>query len=78
MAKAFVKDAAGREVECAVYADQDLGDSWAVSVVPPRDARGEQPVGTLVVKLQGSTPEAITKGALEMLLRDGKITRYEE
>lgn len=72
MAKAFIED-----VECAVTVDQDLGDSWAVTVVPPRAAKGATQHAPLVVKLQGESPEKIVKGALEILQQRGAISRYE-
>jgi hypothetical protein len=72
MAKAFIGD-----IECAVHADKDLGDSWAVTVVPPPAAKGATQHVPLVVKLQGASPEAIVKGALEILQQRGAISRYE-
>jgi hypothetical protein len=72
MAKAFVGG-----VECKVQVDRDLGESWAVSVVPPPAGKGEPPRPPLVVKLQGNDREAVTKGALEILLKAGKIERWE-
>ncbi len=68
MARAFIG-----ETECQVNVDKDLGDSWAVSVVPPAN-RG---LATLVVKLQGEDPEKVAKGALEILQKSGKIDRFE-
>jgi hypothetical protein len=69
MARAFIGS-----MECQVQVDKDLGDSWAVSVVPPAGS------GTpaLVVKLQGNDKEKATKGALEVLQKSGKIDRFEE
>lgn len=72
MAKAFIGD-----IECAVHVDGDLGESFAVSVVPPQAAKGQPQHAPLVVKLQGDSPEAIVKGALEILQQRGDITRYE-
>jgi hypothetical protein len=72
MAKAFMGD-----VECAVQVDRDLGESWAVTVMPPPAAKGATPRAPLVVKLQGNSPEAIVKGALEILQQRGDITRFE-
>lgn len=72
MAKAFIGD-----VECAVYVDRDLGESYAVTVAPRQAAKGETQLAPLVVKLQGESPEKIVKGALEILLQRGAITRYE-
>jgi hypothetical protein len=73
MARAFIGD-----MECQVNVDKDLGDSWAVSVVPPSPQRqGGQATPPLVVKLQGEDKEKITKGALEILQKAGKIDRFE-
>jgi hypothetical protein len=73
MAKAFIGN-----VECQVTVDKDLGDSWAVAVVPPAPSRkGERSLAPLVVKLQGEDKEKITKGALEILHQRGQIDRYE-
>jgi len=68
MARAFIGS-----VECQVTVDKDLGDSWAVAVIP----RGAKPVAPMVVKLQGVDKEKITKGALEILQKQGKIDRFE-
>jgi hypothetical protein len=65
MARAFVG-----AVECQVTVDRDLGDSWAVAVIPP----GKAP---LVVKLQGNDKAAVTAGALEILQKRGQIDRFE-
>ncbi len=70
MARAFIGD-----IECQVNVDKDLGDSWAVSVVPPR--KGGRAVPPLVIKLQGEDKEKITKGALEILQKAGRIDRFE-
>jgi hypothetical protein len=72
MAKAFVGG-----VECKVHVDRDLGESWAVSVVPPSAPKGGPAFPPLVVKLQGNDREAVMKGALEILLKAGKIERWE-
>ena len=72
MAKAFIDD-----IECAVHVDHDLGDSWAVTVLPPPSAKGAKQHSPLVMKLQGESPEKIVKGALEILQQRGSITRYE-
>lgn len=72
MAKAFIND-----TECAVHVDRDLGESWAVTVVPPAAAKGATQHAPLVVKLQGDSPEKIVKGALEILQQNGSISRYE-
>lgn len=66
MARAFIGS-----MECRVQVDKDLGDSWAVSVYPP----ATKP--PLVVKLQGNDKDAVTKGALEILQKAGKIDRFE-
>lgn len=68
MARAFIG-----AVECRVTVDKDLGDSWAVAVIPG----GGAVVAPLVVKLQGNDKAAVTKGALEILLKAGKIDRFE-
>jgi hypothetical protein len=66
MARAFIGN-----VECRVTVDRDLGDTWAVAVIPAG------PVAPLVVKLQGVDKEKATKGALEILQKQGKIDRFE-
>ncbi len=70
MARAFVGDR-----ECRVTVDRDLGETWAVTVHPP-------PVGGAasapqVVKLQGNDRESVTRGALEILQKAGRIDRFE-
>ncbi|OFX19690.1 MAG: hypothetical protein A2V77_07560 [Anaeromyxobacter sp. RBG_16_69_14] len=73
MARAFMGT-----VECQVTVDKDLGDSWAVAVIPPPPSRkGERSIPPLVVKLQGDDKEKITKGALEILKQGGQIDRFE-
>ncbi len=68
MARAFIG-----AVECRVTVDKDLGDSWAVAVVPSDAARA----APQVVKLQGNDKEQVTKGALEILQKQGLIDRFE-
>lgn len=68
MARAFIG-----AVECKVTVDKDLGDSWAVAVVPI----GAATAATQVVKLQGNDKDAVTKGALEVLQQQGLIDRFE-
>jgi hypothetical protein len=70
MARAFIGS-----VECRVDVDKDLGDNWAVAVVPP--PAKVNPLPPLVVKLQGNDKEAATRGALEILQKAGKIDRFE-
>ena len=72
MARAFIG-----AVECQVTVDKDLGDSWAVAVIPPAPRKGEPAIPPLVVKLQGEDRERITKGALEILQKSGQIERFE-
>jgi hypothetical protein len=73
MARAFIGT-----VECQVTVDKDLGDSWAVAVVPPPPSKkGERSLPPLVVKLQGEDREKIMKGALEILKERGQIDRFE-
>ncbi len=73
MARAFIGS-----IECQVTIDKDLGDSWAVAVLPPPPrGAGDRAMPPLVVKLQGEDPDKITKGALEILQRQGKIDRFE-
>jgi hypothetical protein len=67
MARAFIGS-----VECRVTVDRDLGDTWAVAVIPPGIV-----TPPLVVKLQGVDKEKSTKGALEILQKQGKIDRFE-
>lgn len=68
MARAFIG-----AVECRVTVDKDLGDSWAVAVIPSDIGRA----APQVVKLQGNDKEQITKGALEILQKQGLIDRFE-
>ena len=68
MARAFIG-----AVECRVTVDKDLGDSWAVAVIPSDASRA----APQVVKLQGNDKEQITKGALEILQKQGLIDRFE-
>lgn len=70
MARAFIGS-----MECRVHVDKDLGDTWAVSVLPPSTSK--PPVAPLVVKLQGNDKEKATQGALEILQKAGKIDRFE-
>jgi hypothetical protein len=70
MARAFIGS-----MECRVHVDKDLGDTWAVTVVPPPTAAGAS--APLVVKLQGNDKEKATKGALEILTKSGRIDRFE-
>ncbi len=73
MARAFIGS-----IECLVTVDKDLGDSWAVSVIPPPPSReGEPSLPPLVVKLQGEDKEKVTRGALEILRKAGQIDRFE-
>jgi hypothetical protein len=73
MAKAFIGN-----VECRVTADKDLGDNWAIAVVPPAPTKkGSRPLAPLVVKLQGEDQAKVTKGALEILQQHGQIDRFE-
>jgi hypothetical protein len=73
MARAFIGD-----VECQVIVDQDLGDNWAIAVIPPPPSRkGERSIPPLVLKLQGEDKEKITKGALELFQQRGQIDRFE-
>jgi hypothetical protein len=73
MARAYIGN-----TPCEVFADKDLGDTWAVSVIPPRPAaRGEPFLSPLVVKLQGEDREKCVVGALEILQKAGSIDRFE-
>ena len=73
MARAFIGD-----VECQVIVDQDLGDNWAIAVIPPPPSRkGERSIPPLVLKLQGADKEKTTKGALELFQQRGQIDRFE-
>ncbi len=67
MARAFIGN-----TECMVTVDRDLGEGWAVAVRP-----ADPKVSTFVVKLQGNDREKVTKGALEILQKSGKIDRFE-
>ncbi len=70
MARAFIGS-----MECPVKVDKDLGDSWAVTVYPPSTPKGA--LAPLVVKLQGNDKDKVTKGALEILQKSGRIDRFE-
>ena len=70
MARAFVGDR-----ECPVTVDRDLGETWAITVHPP-PVKGV-PSPPLIVKLQGNDREAVTRGALEILQKAGRIDRFE-
>ncbi len=70
MARAFVGT-----MECRVTVDRDLGETWAVTVHPPPAAG--RPSAPHVVKLQGNDRESVTRGALEILQKAGKIDRFE-
>ena len=70
MARAFIGS-----TECRVTVDQDLGDTWAVTVYPPDGPAGA--AVPLIVKLQGNDKEKATKGALEILQKSGQIDRFE-
>ncbi len=73
MARAFIGS-----VECQVTADKDLGDTWAVAVVPPPpQKKGDRSLAPLVVKLQGEDLEKVLRGALEVLQQRGQIDRFE-
>lgn len=67
MARAFIGS-----TECVVTVDRDLGEGWAVAVRP-----ADPKISPLVVKLQGNDREKITRGALEILQKSGKIDRFE-
>jgi hypothetical protein len=69
MPKAFIGN-----LECRVTVDRDLGDTWAVAVIPPQNGTARPP---LVVKLQGVDKEKATRGALEILQKQGQIDRFE-
>jgi hypothetical protein len=67
MARAFIGN-----TECRVETNRDLGESWAVCVKPI-----DPKLADLVVKLQANDKEKATKGALEILQKNGKIDRFE-
>ncbi len=60
-------------VQCRVTADKDLGDSWAVAVLPPAGS----PLAPRIVKLQGNDRAAVIKGALTTLKARGQIDSFE-
>lgn len=60
-------------VQCRVTADKDLGDSWAVAVLPPAGS----PLAPRIVKLQGNDRAACIKGALTTLKARGEIDSFE-
>jgi len=73
MARAYIGN-----TPCEVFADKDLGDTWAISVVPPKPkGPGEPFLSPLVMKLQGEDREKCVAGALEILQKAGKIDRFE-
>ena len=60
-------------VLCRVTADRDLGDTWAIAVVPPTGS----PLAPRIVKLQGNDRAAALKGALVTLKAHGQIDGFE-
>lgn len=72
MARAFIGT-----VECQVQVDKDLGDSWAVTVVPPNPKKGEKALASRVVKLQGEDRDKVIAGGLEILQKHGQIDKFE-
>jgi len=60
-------------IPCRVTADKDLGDSWAVAVIPPTDSS----LAPRIVKLQGNDRAAVIKGALITLKARGQIDGFE-
>jgi hypothetical protein len=60
-------------VVCRVTADKDLGDSWAVAVVPPAGSS----LAPRIVKLQGNDRAAAIKGALTTLKACGHVDAFE-
>lgn len=58
---------------CRVTADKDLGDSWAVAVVPPAGSS----LAPRIVKLQGNDRAAVIKGALTTLKARGFVDSFE-
>jgi hypothetical protein len=60
-------------VTCRVTADKDLGDSWAIAVVPPAGTS----LAPRIVKLQGNDRAAAIKGALTLLKAAGQIDSFE-
>jgi hypothetical protein len=74
MARAYIGN-----TPCEVTIDKDLGDSWAVMVIPPpaSPVPGSTRLSPLVVKLQGDDQEKCLVGALEILQKAGKIDRFD-
>ena len=74
MARAYIGN-----TPCEVTIDKDLGDSWAVTVLPPAapPVAGAARLAPLVVKLQGDGRNQVAKGALEILQKAGQIDRFE-
>jgi hypothetical protein len=60
-------------VPCRVTADKDLGDSWAIAVIPPPGSS----LAPRIVKLQGNDRAAVIKGALTLLKGRGEIDGFE-
>ncbi len=72
MARAYIGN-----IPCEITADKDLGDNWAVTVVPPPTQAGDKVLVPIVVKLQGDDREKCIVGALEILQKAGKIDRFD-
>jgi hypothetical protein len=74
MARAYIGN-----TPCEVTIDKDLGDSWAVTVLPPAAlaVAGAKALSPLVVKLQGDDRDKCLVGGLEILQKAGKIDRFD-
>ncbi len=74
MARAYIGN-----TPCEVTIDKDLGDNWAVTVLPPPapPVPGAVRLVPLVVKLQGEDREKCLAGGLELLQKAGTIDRFE-
>ena len=74
MARAYIGN-----TPCEVSIDKDLGDTWAVTVLPPpaSPVPGATRLAPLVVKLQGDDREKCLVGGLEILQKAGMIDRFD-
>jgi len=74
MARAYIGN-----TPCEVTIDKDLGDTWAVTVLPPAASPvpGSTRLAPLVVKLQGDDREKCLVGGLEILQKAGQIDRFD-
>ena len=74
MARAYIGN-----IPCEVTIDKDLGVNWEIAVIPPHASPipGSMQLAPLVVKLQGEDRDRCLAGGLEILLKAGKIDRFD-